>query len=61
MAPIDNRKPPRPPRIEQRPTEDDIARAKLGGPKGAPELPPAGMTRQEEEQVLPNDDPGHVA
>ena len=46
---------------EERPTEDDIARARLGGVKGAPELPPAPLTRQEQEQNLPNDEPGHVA
>ena len=52
---------PIPQRIEQRPTEDDLARAALGGPKGAPELRPAPLTKTEEEQNLPNDDPGHVA
>ena len=46
---------------DERPTEDDQARAALGGPKGSDELPPAPLTRQEEEQNLPNDDPGHVA
>jgi hypothetical protein len=46
---------------EERPTEDDIAQARLGGPKGSPELPPAPLTRQEKEQTLPNDEPGHVA
>ena len=29
-----------------RPSEDDIAQARLGGPRGAPELQPAPMTRQ---------------
>lgn len=29
-----------------RPSEDDVAQARLGGPRGAPELPPAPMTRQ---------------
>jgi hypothetical protein len=33
----------------------------LGGPKGNPKLPPAPMTKQEDEQTLPNDEPGHVA
>jgi hypothetical protein len=48
-------------RSEDRPTEDDLARAALGGPKGAPELPPAPLTKTEAEQNLPNDEPGHVA
>lgn len=52
---------PRPKHTEERPTEDDLAQAALGGPKGSWELPPAPMTRQEAEQMLPNDDPGHVA
>jgi hypothetical protein len=46
---------------EERPTEDDLAQASLGGPKGNPKLPPAPMTKQEDEQTLPNDEPGHVA
>ena len=46
---------------EERLTEDEIARAKLGGVKGSPELPPAPLTTQEKEQILPNDDDGHVA
>jgi hypothetical protein len=52
---------PIPPRTEDRPTEDDLARAALGGPKGSPELPPAPLTKTEDEQNSPNDDPGHVA
>lgn len=48
-------------RIEDRPTEDDIAQAALGGPKGSTELPPAPLTKTEREQNLPNDEPGHVA
>jgi hypothetical protein len=52
---------PIPPRSEDRPTEDDLARAALGGPKGSPELPPAPPTKTEGEQNPPNDDPGHVA
>jgi hypothetical protein len=48
-------------RSEDRPTEDDLARAALGGPKGSPELPPAPLTKTEAEQNLPNDEPGHVA
>jgi hypothetical protein len=46
---------------DDRPTEDDLARAALGGPKGSPELPPAPLTKTEAEQNLPNDEPGHVA
>jgi hypothetical protein len=52
---------PIPPRTEDRPTEDDLARAALGGPKGSPELQPAPLTKTEDEQNSPNDDPGHVA
>jgi hypothetical protein len=42
-------------------TEDDLAQAALGGPKGSPELSPAPLTKTEREQNSPNDDPGHVA
>jgi hypothetical protein len=52
---------PIPPRPQDRPTEDDLARAALGGPKGSPELPAAPLTKTEDEQNLPNDEPGHVA
>lgn len=47
--------------LDERPTEDEIARKKLGGVKGSRELPPAPLTKKEAEQILPNDDPGHVA
>jgi hypothetical protein len=47
--------------VEDRPTEDDLAQASLGGPKGSPELPAAPMIKREREQILPNDEPGHVA
>ncbi|OJW65421.1 MAG: hypothetical protein BGO65_11845 [Afipia sp. 64-13] len=50
-----------PQRSQDRPTEDDIAQAELGGVKGSPKLPPAPLTKQEAEQMLPNDEPGHVA
>lgn len=50
-----------PKRTEDRPTEDDFARAALGGVKGSRKLPPAPLTKQEAEQILPNDEPGHVA
>jgi hypothetical protein len=46
---------------EERPTEDDVARKSLGGVKGSKKLPPAPLTKQEEEQTLPNDEPGHVS
>ena len=52
---------PIPPRTEDRPTEDDLARASLGGPKGSPELPPAPLTKTEQEQNMFPDEPGHVA
>jgi hypothetical protein len=52
---------PIPKRIEDRPTEDALAQAALGGPKGAPNLPPAPLTKTEAEQTLPNDDPGQTA
>ena len=45
----------------ERQTEDELALAKLGGPKGSPKLSPAPLTKTEAEQMLPNDDPGHVA
>ncbi|MBN8967098.1 MAG: hypothetical protein J0G95_01350 [Rhizobiales bacterium] len=50
-----------PQRSQDRPTEDDLAQAELGGVKGSPKLPPAPLTRKEAEQMLPNDEPGHVA
>lgn len=45
-----------------RPTEDDVARERLGGPKGATELKPAPMTRQRRIKTPSNDtEPGHTA
>jgi len=44
-----------------RPTEDDLAQAHLGGPRGAPELPPAKMTPQRKKKTPNNLDPGHAA
>ena len=52
---------PIPRRIDDRPTEDDLAQASLGGPKRNPAMPAAPLTKTEAEQNLPNDDPGHVA
>jgi hypothetical protein len=50
-----------PRRSQDRPTEDDQAQAQLGGVKGNWTLPPAPLTKDEERQNLPNDEPGHVA
>ena len=44
-----------------RPTEDDLAQAHLGGPRGAPELRPAPMTPQRRKKTPNNLDPGHTA
>jgi len=52
---------PIPKSVEDRPTEDDLAQRALGGTKGSAKLRPAPLTKQEEEQILPNDEPGHVA
>jgi hypothetical protein len=60
MTENDRQAPAKKRRIE-RVTEDDLARASLGGPKGSPELPAAPLTKQEREQNSPNADPGHVA
>jgi hypothetical protein len=46
---------------EEKLTEDEVARRRLGGVKGSPEGKPAPFTKQEDEQTLPNKDPGHVA
>jgi hypothetical protein len=45
----------------ERLTEDEIARANLGGVKGSPDLSPAPLTKTEREQILLNEDDGHVA
>ena len=45
----------------ERQTGDELAQAKLGGSRGSPKLSPAPLTKTEAEQMLPNDDPGHVA
>ena len=44
-----------------RPTEDDLAQANLGGPRGAPELKPAKMTPQRKKKTPSEFDPGHTA
>ncbi len=54
---------PKSERSDDRPTEDDIARAALGGTRGSAELPPAKLT-DEKGKKLPlerDDDPGHTA
>jgi hypothetical protein len=45
----------------ERPTEDDIAQAHLGGPRGAPELKPATMTPQRKKKTPAYIDPGHTS
>jgi hypothetical protein len=51
-----------PPNDTDRPTEDDLAQKRLGGPRGAPELKPAPMTRQRRIKTPENDtEPGHTA
>ncbi len=44
-----------------RPSEDDLAQAHLGGPRGAPELEPAKMTPQRKKKTPTDYDPGHTA
>jgi len=44
-----------------RPTEDDLAQARLGGPRGAPELAPAKVTPRRRKKSPDNVDPGHTA
>lgn len=54
---------PKSERSDDRPTEDDNARAALGGTRGAAELPPAELSK-ERGKKLPlerDDDPGHTA
>jgi hypothetical protein len=45
----------------ERPTGDQIARARLGGTRGAPELGQAPLVPQAREQTPRNIDDGHVA
>jgi hypothetical protein len=53
---------PKAERDPDRTTEDDYARADLGGPKGAEGLKPAPMTPQREKETPPESDldPGHT-
>jgi hypothetical protein len=46
---------------DEPPTEDQIARARLGGPRGAPELGQAPLPPQERKQMSGQIDDGHVA
>ena len=48
-------------RDDDRPTEDDLAQAHLGGPKGYPEGKPAPMTPQRAKKTPKIIDPGHTA
>jgi hypothetical protein len=43
------------------PTEDDLARQALGGPRGAEQLEPAKMTPQRKKKTPRHLDPGHPA
>jgi len=52
---------PKAERDDVRPSEDDLAQAHLGGPRGAPELAPAKMTPQRKKKTPGNSDPGHTA
>jgi hypothetical protein len=54
---------PKSERIADRPTEDDIAQATLGGSRGSKELPPAKLTTPPKVKTPPerDDDPGHTA
>jgi len=54
---------PKSERSDERPTEDDIARAALGGSRGAKELPPAELPEhgKKDMPLERNDDPGHTA
>lgn len=61
MPKVSRDRPNLPPQEAVRPSEDDIATAALGGPRGAPELPPAPMTRQRRIKTPPGDtEPGHT-
>jgi len=55
---------PKPPEREaDRPTEDDIAQANLGGTRGSKDLKPAKMTPRQKKDIPPEGgyDPGHTA
>jgi hypothetical protein len=46
---------------DEPPTEDQIAQARLGGPRGDPKLGAAPMVRQQGENTPRHIDDGHVA
>jgi len=46
---------------DDRPSEDDLAQAHLGGPRGSPELKPAPMTPERKKKTPRKFDPGHTA
>ena len=46
---------------KERKTEDEIAREKLGGVKGSPELKSAPMNPQQAKNTPKNNDQGHSA
>jgi hypothetical protein len=50
---------PIPKDINERPSEDDLAREALGGVKGDPNLPSAPLTKKEKEQDPIKDEPEH--
>jgi hypothetical protein len=54
---------PKSERSDDRPTEDDISRASLGGTRGSSKLPPAELDekRKKDMPLERNDDPGHTA
>jgi hypothetical protein len=52
---------PKSERIDNRPTEDEIAEAALGGPRGSAELEPAKPERKTKLPLERDDDPGHTA
>jgi hypothetical protein len=54
---------PKSERIDDRKTEDENARAALGGTRGSPELPPAKPKAQRKDEMTleRDDDPGHTA
>ncbi len=54
---------PKSERSDDRPTEDDIARASLGGTRGSGKLPPAELDEKAKKDMPleRNDDPGHTA
>lgn len=50
---------------DEHPTEDDVAQANLGGPRGSPELKPAELTPRQRKVQMPtgggSKPPGHTA